>query len=123
MNRKHQIIQKSCDLARDYYGENKSPRELIGASGYINLADEITVEEIEEYISEHPESRKKWISYSMDKRTSTGWYLFFENLSGPFRVGYMHPDEKKRFEQNHDDLNWACSLYIKHELDSIASGN
>ena len=118
---KSEVIANSCNLAYDYFEKNMSPMNLLLESGYSEHCESISIEDIQGYISLHPDVAKYWFSYSENKRTSSGWYISADSKQGQFRVGYLHPDESKREFNEYTEYLSAVADYIKKELDSMAS--
>jgi hypothetical protein len=111
-------IALACNLAPDYYAKNLSPYALLQAWSYRELRHEMDVTKIQKHVAQHPELVGHWIGYSEDKRVSSGWYFSADSAEGPFFVGYFPGDPKKtRFSDGVE----ACAVFIKHELESIAS--
>ena len=109
-----------CNLAPDYYAKNMSPRALLEASGYLEHRRAIDVVAIRKHVAAHPELVGRWFGYSDDKRVSSGWYFSADSPQGPFVVGYF-PSDPKKPETTYSDGVEACAMFIKHELESIAS--
>jgi hypothetical protein len=110
-----------CSLAGDYHAKSMSPHALLTASGYREHCDSITVEKIREHVARHPELVGEWVAYSENKRTSSGWYLAADSAHGPFELGWFPTCDPAKSEKTFTDGVEACALYIKHELESIAS--
>ena len=112
----------ACNLARDYWTQNKSPCDLLLDSGYLHHGNEITEEMILDHVRAHRDLIADWLAYSINKRVSSGWYFSAEVATGPFVVGYSpgHSPGRASMRQFEDGAE-ACALYIKCELEGTAS--
>jgi hypothetical protein len=110
-----------CSLARDYRGKNMSPMALLAASGYRKHRDTIDVAKIRKYVEQHPELVGDWMAYSDNKRTSTGCCFYAESSSGPYVLSYFPSRNPSKTDQKYSNESEACAVYIKYELESIAS--
>jgi hypothetical protein len=102
-----------CRIPRVYRG-GKSPWAAVRQSGYKAVRDQITPVDFAQYLRRHPEYIEDWERYSLDKRTSDGWYLLRNERS--WTVGSLsvsHPDEQ--FELAAE----ACGHFILREVETI----
>ena len=60
-----------CRLAQTSLGVPRNIR----ACGYPAIRDRVTPTDVTAHLERHPEYLRAWQNYSMDKRTSGGWYL------------------------------------------------
>lgn len=114
-------LVRACNLAHDYRARNMSPNALMAESGYREHRTAIDVEKIRTHVAAHPELIGQWIGYSGNKRVSSGWYLSADSVNGPYVVGYFPSSDPSKAEKKYSDGIEACAIYIKHELESIAS--
>ena len=89
---------------------------LLRNTGYFELLDEISSNEIKEQLEKYPEWVKQWVNYSNDKRTSSGWY-FIKSEMGKYIVGFYPPNKNRTME--FVDIVEACSVFIKMEIESV----
>jgi hypothetical protein len=95
-----------------------SIRELLKGTGYFQLYEKVTEDSIKKALSSYPESIAEWISYSEDKRSTSGYYLKEEGVNS-YIVGYL--DEKKGMvnEIKYAERIDACASFIKREIEDI----
>jgi hypothetical protein len=55
--------------------------------------------------------------YSSDKRTGSGWYIL-DAGDGKYQVGF-YPEDNNIHVREYTDLNEACAVFIKQELEAI----
>ena len=92
-------------------GRGCSLRALIEESGYRALRSRIVTSEVATILESVPEVVDDWLSYSEDKRTSSG-YGFGPSSAGDWLVD--GPDGyRKRFGSRYD----GCADFVLHELD------
>jgi len=115
-----EAVALACNLAPDCYAKNMSPWALLQASGYCEHRHAMDVAKLQEHVAQHPELVGHWIGYSEDKRVSSGWYFSADSVDGPYVVGCF-PGDPERTEKRFTDGVEACAVFIKNELESIAS--
>ncbi len=114
-------ISKVCSIARNLkIYQNKSVIQLLKESGYFENSSSITIEDIEQYLIDHPSYVNDWINFSSDKRTSEGWYFLQE---GPdWIVGYLE-DTTNGFarirEEKFPSSIKACAVFIMKETNNL----
>jgi hypothetical protein len=106
-------------LPRRFNVSSMSMYELLRQTGYFQLCDEVSEADIRETLVQHPECVDEWISYSQDKRTSSGWYIKQED-STIYKVGCFLPKGGKSIETSYVNRTDACAAFIKHELEDIS---
>jgi len=118
MNRKrmNNMIKEICQIPIKLKTENKSPYDLLKESGYFENSKVLTIEHIMEYLNKNKDTVTEWLDYSLDKRTSSGWYFIEENKK-PI-VGYLN-EGKREQEKEYTDLIQACAIFIFTEIESI----
>jgi hypothetical protein len=89
--------------------------QLVDESGYRTAPESLTVEEVSRYLHEHPDLIVAWLSYSEDKRTSSGWYIT-RRSDDTFEIGY-HPKGERIVVAGDAP---ACAEFIVREVRSIA---
>jgi len=105
-----------CRIPEVFRG-GKSPRSAVRASGYASIRDQVTPADVARHLEQNPAYIDAWELYSLDKRTSGGWY-FVREESG-WRVGSVsisYPDEY--FES----VAEACSQFVLREVEAIYCG-
>lgn len=111
------MIKEICQIPIKFKTENKSIYDLLKEIGYFENSDSVTIESIEDYLNKNKSIIEDWINYSLDKRTSSGWYIIEGNKI--IIVGHLNnnegPEEKKEFA----DLSEACAVFILNEIKSI----
>ena len=94
-----------------------SPKGAVRESGYSSVREELTPETVAAYLRQHPDAIDAWELYSLDKRTSGGWYLLRE--PGGWRVGSLsvsYPDEAFTSAAE------ACAAFVLREVEWIYCG-
>lgn len=115
---KLRIIQTIIFLPDRFYTEgNVSIYALLKESGYFELHDQISETDIFEGLAQHIKSIDQWLSWSEDKRSSSGWY-FKQNDNKKFSVGYFPPNEDLQTVE-YIDKTEACAAFIKREIENI----
>ncbi len=112
------IIKKIIFLPRAFNSlMNKSVFELLKESGYFELHTSISENTIRKHLEKHPECVNEWMSYSEDKRSSSGYYL--QNNEKKYIVGYLDDKTKKQIKKEFSNGIKACAVFIKKEVESI----
>src|SRR5919109_5692552 len=73
----------------------RSWRGIITRTSYPAIRHEINPAMLAAFLAQHPECVAEWESYSLDKRTSGGWYLIAESDKwrvGALRINYPNDD-------------------------------
>lgn len=90
---------------------------MLKESGYFELYNQINESDIYENLTQHFECIDQWLSFSDNKRSSSGWY-FKQNDSGKFLVGYFPPKENLETAEYLDGIE-ACAAFIKLEIEDL----
>ena len=102
---------------------NISIFSLLEETGYFELHDQISEDDIRTALLCCPECVQEWMQYAEDKRTSSGWYVTL-NDEGCYETGYFDiaadPNVANRVQ--YESAVDACAAFIKHEIESIRSG-
>jgi hypothetical protein len=111
-------IKAVCEIARRLEETaNVSPLSLLKASGYLEKRDQITDEEIIQYLQSQPDLLHAWVLYSENKRVNSGWYIIEPSASqthrGVWTVGFYPQGEVREFI----DQTAACAFFIKREIE------
>jgi hypothetical protein len=91
-----------------------SPKGAVRESGYADIREQVTPGMVAEYLRRHSELIEAWETYSLDKRTSGGWYFLREPRG--WRVGSIsvsYPDEEFASAAE------ACAEFVLREVESI----
>jgi hypothetical protein len=107
------VVERLCRLPIDFYGGSKSMVQLVVESQIDANPESLTVPSILVYLTEHPDLIEPWLTWSANKRVSSGWY--FSRRSGGFVVG---------FNPNGEVLNYtrpepACAEFIVREVKTL----
>jgi hypothetical protein len=116
--KKDDVLVTLIHVPRRFNASAMSIYELVRQTGYFELNDEISEADIRGILARHPECVDEWISYSGDKRTSSGWYIKQEDGTR-YKVGYLSPKGGKDIEIRYVDRTDACAAFIKHEIEDI----
>jgi hypothetical protein len=81
------IVAAICAVPRDFRAGAGSPVQLVRQSGYRDIRETITATEIRKQLIDDPSLIDDWKNWSLDKRTSEGWYLQVHGEGG--YIGYV----------------------------------
>lgn len=99
---------------------NISIFSLLKETGYFELHDQISEEDIRTALLCCPECIREWMQYSEDQRSSNAWY-FTLNDEGLYETGHFDiksvPNDTNRVQ--YANAIDACAAFIKHEIESI----
>ncbi len=109
-------IEKICNLPLDFKVADKSAYALLQESKYEVFYNDITKQEIKEYLSRHKSLIDNWKIWSEDKR-AWGYYLSI----GPDHhfVGSLDKDGKENFSKSFEVAEDACVEFILREISAI----
>jgi hypothetical protein len=93
---------------------------LLKECGYFELHGQISEADIFQELKQHLQCIDQWLSWSENKRSSSGWY-FRENENGQYVVGYFPLQESSEATEYFDKTE-ACSAFIKREIEDIRMG-
>ena len=107
------VVAKICSLPDSFRAGGRSPLQLVTEAGYFEATESVTVARVTQFLRENPTHVDSWLSWSEDKRVSSGWY--FTSTSEGFVVGY-HPNGQRLV---FSDKTIACGEFIVREVVSI----
>lgn len=111
------IYRNICSIPEKFTGKkNINIKQLIKESGYYKNKESIKLEELINFIKLNPEYVKKWLQYSSDKRTSSGWY--FSEMNYKYLIGFYLDGKDEVVEEYASEYD-ACAQFILKELPSI----
>jgi hypothetical protein len=117
------VATQIVTIPRRMHSEDKSPFALLKETGYFELHDQISEEDIRTALLCCPACIRVWMQYSEDQRSSNGWY-FALNDEGLYETGHFDiesvPNDTNRVQ--YENAIDACAAFIKHEIESIRSG-
>jgi hypothetical protein len=116
------VVRAICSFPVDYGQGGASPRDLLARTGYPPRQGQITPEQIEAYLREHPLLVDAWRQYSDDIRHSPAWYftkadLFTESDRNRWQVGLY--DDGHHQVRVLDDKVEACALFVIRTFDQM----
>lgn len=93
---------------------------LMKETGYSEIRDQISVEDIRAALIQCPEYIDEWMSYSEENRSNSGWYIHKEG-SEKYIVGYFYIDSNgfHSTEKEYSDRFEACAQYIKSAIERL----
>ncbi len=91
---------------------------LLKETGYFEIHDQISVENIRDALTRYPECVDDWMLYSEDKRSSSGWY-FKQVGDEKYIVGCLKGNKSYDSHGEYNNRLDACAFFIKHEIDNI----
>jgi len=104
-------------MPKRFYDErNISMITLLRESGYYKFYKEIDPIDILQVLTELRECIKYWITWSENKRTSSGWYII--NRNNKYIVGF-YPENKNSKLEEYDNEAEACANFIKKEIEAM----
>lgn len=104
-------------IPREYYSKDTvSFLQLLKDTGYWDVHDQISVEDIREALTRDPECVDEWIQYSEDQRTDAGWCIN-EMENKKYVVRYKIRDAHFVTHGEYGDRLEACAVYIKLEIE------
>jgi hypothetical protein len=116
---KGDVVVQIIALPRRFHSlGNVSMFTLLEATGYLELHDQISEDDIRAGLVLCPECVQEWIQYSADKRTSSGWYVT-KNEEGCYETAFIADTGTLTNRVQYDNAIDACAVFIKHELDDI----
>jgi hypothetical protein len=82
--------------------------KLFKESGYLEHASSIDIQDIQQYLTAHPDLVSDWSAYSEDQRTDRGWYFDQEAK----QIGYYSVARGCEHEQTFADVTHAlCGIH------------
>ena len=97
---------------------NISFYDLLKRTGYFELHKRVNENIICRALEVNIECISEWITYSEDKRCSSGWYIKKESNDN-YLVGYYPHNDKKHTNKIFSNRIEACASFIKHEIEEI----
>jgi len=99
---------------------NVSIFTLLKATGYFELHDRISEDDIRTALLCCPECVQEWMQYIDDQRCSSSWYLVL-NDEGLYEVGFYdsNTDPARSNQVVYENAMDACAAFIKHQIESI----
>ena len=110
-------IARICELPIDFGKGNKSTLQLLESVEFCSEDRDKFILETKEYLRSHPTLVESWEIWSMNKRTSDGFYLSFNKKN---IVGF-YGDQFHGFEKVYKTPIDACSEFIYFEILSITN--
>jgi hypothetical protein len=113
-----EIARRICEIPAEFHRRAVSVVQLVWDSG-CESADAVSLRRaLEERLRTHPELIDDWLTYSADKRTSSGWFFQDDDV---VTVGYFEADRGISHEQHFSDRLQACAEFIMREIESIGA--
>ncbi|MDB5280238.1 MAG: hypothetical protein JWR61_5193 [Ferruginibacter sp.] len=116
MATKDDSIEKICSLPLDFKVADKSSFTLLQESKFADFHNDITKQDIVDYLYRHKNLIDKWEIWSEDKRTR-GFYLSLN--AGNYSVGSLDKDGKENFFKSFATAEEACAEFILREVSAI----
>jgi hypothetical protein len=108
-----ETVERVCRLAEDFYRGRKSMVQLAVDSGVRACRGALATELLASYIAAHPDVVEDWLSWSANKRVTSGWY--FKRDGNRFVVGH-HPDgDMFTFAEP----SIACAEFVVREVNAF----
>jgi len=113
---KENCIEKICNLPLDFKVADKSSFTLLQESKFADLCNNITKQDIIDYLLLHRNLIKTWEIWSEDKR-AWGYYLSIN--SDTYFVGSLGKDGKENFSKSFATAEDAYAEFILREISAI----
>jgi hypothetical protein len=112
------IVAAICAIPRAFRRGDRSPVDLVAASGYRDVRDTLNDSQIRAQLARDPSLIEDWALWSQNKRTSDGWYFTLHGAGGSVGcVGSADP------EHLYPSSAEACAQFILREVAGIDSHN
>jgi hypothetical protein len=109
-----EVVERICRLPVDFYGGSKSMSQLVAETGISACLALLTVGNIREYLTVHPDLIEQWLLWSANKRVTSGWY--FSRDAHNFVVGFYPEGEVLIL----CDPAAACAEFVVREVNALA---
>jgi hypothetical protein len=109
-------VEEICNLPLKFNSGNKSAYTLAKESGFDNYYSVIKTESIREYLRDNDSLLDAWQLWSLNKRTSGGYFLSFDKT---YTYGAIDENGDTIFKESYNNKIDACSEFIYHEVLSI----
>jgi hypothetical protein len=107
-------VEQICTFPVDFRRiGNKSAVQMIQDIGLSSEKVFLLQEEIEQFLHMRPDLVEAWLTWSDDKRVTSGWYFTEKSLE--FVVGFHPKGDISRYR----DKFAACAEFMVHEFSSI----
>lgn len=113
---KDDSIEKVCSLPLDFKVADKSSFKLLQESKFADFHNDITKQDIVDYLFRHKNLIDNWKIWSEDKRTC-GYYLSLNPDN--YSVGSLDKDGKENFSKSFATAEEACAEFILREVYAI----
>jgi len=120
---KAKIVTEIVTIPRKMHSEDKSPFALLKETGYFELHDQISVDDICDALVRDPKCVQEWLQYVDDQRCSSSWY-FVLNDDGLYEVGFFDSKTNPAHSNQvlYENAVNACAAFIKHEIEDMRVG-
>lgn len=114
------IATQIVTIPRRMHSDDKSPFALLKETGYFELHDQVSVDDIRNALVRDPASVQEWMQYIDDQRCSSSWY-FVLNDDGLYEVGFFDSNTDPAYSNQllYENAMEACAAFIKHEIEDI----
>lgn len=113
---KDNCIERICNLPLVFKVADKSSLTLLQESKFADLCNDITKQNIIDYLLLHGKLIKTWEIWSGDKRT---WGYYLSINSDNYFVGSLDKDGKENFSKSFATAEEACAEFILREVNAI----
>lgn len=113
---KDNCIEKICNLPLDFKIADKSSVMLLHESKFVDFSNDITKQDIKNYLSRHKNLIDNWEIWSEDKRT---WGYYLSISADKYFVGSLDKGGKVNFSKSFETAVEACAEFILREVSAI----
>ncbi len=107
------LVERICQLAENFPKSARSATDVVAALR-LHPAD-ISRTEVAAYLQQNPSLVESWLRWSVDQRTSSGWY--FAPETNRYVVAFYPSGPRELFE----DAVSACASYVMHVVTDLAA--
>ena len=116
MATKDDCIEKICNLPLDFKVADKSSFTLLQESNFVVFHNDITKQDIIDYLSQNKNLIDNWVIWSEDKRT---WGYYLSLSPDNYFVGSLDKDGRENFSKSIATAEDACAEFILREVRAI----
>jgi hypothetical protein len=113
---KDNCIEKMCNLPLDFKVTDKSSCTLLHVSNFAYFHNDITKQDIKDYLSRNKNLINNWEIWSEDKRT---WGYCLSITPDKYSVVSLDKDGQENFYKSFATAEDACAEFILREVNEI----
>jgi hypothetical protein len=110
---KESCIEKICRLPQDFIIQETSFLTLLENAKFKNFSNDITLQDITNYLLLNRDLIEQWQAWSHNKRSS-GYYLSID--SNGYSVGALNNESALDYHEFFSTVEEACAVFILKEI-------